>query len=109
QEINAILDLFRQYNNPDGWDYTYRVAINRVRWLNNGPRSDEAIAMLKKDIIPLVDKLKNPAYLAEVPLEMGRAFLNQGMDNQAIPYLEKSAERYENIQPKDGAVLYNHI
>lgn len=109
QEVNAILDLFRQYNNPDGWDYTYRVAINRVRWLNNGPRSDEAIAMLKKDIIPLVDKLKNPAYLAEVPLEMGRAFLNQGMDNQAIPYLEKSAERYENIQPKDGAVLYNHI
>lgn len=109
QEVNAILALFRQYDNPDSWDYIYRVAINRVRWLTNRSRSDEAIAMLKKDIIPLVDKLKNPAYLGEVPLEMGRAFLNQGMDSEAIPYLEKSAERYENIQPKDATTLYNHI
>lgn len=109
QEVDFLLNIFRKYDNPDSWDYIYRITINRVRWLNNRPRSDEALAMLKKDIIPLVDKLKTPAYLAEVPLEMGRAFLNQGMDDEAVQYLEKSAERYENIQPKSEPILYNHI
>lgn len=108
-EVNAILALFRKYDTPDSWDYIYRVTINRVRWLINQPRSEEAIAILQKDIMPLLAKLKNPAYSAEVSLEMGRAFLNQGMNTKAAPYLEKAVAIYETIHPKNQDLLYNHI
>ena len=39
---------------------------------------------------------------------MGRAFYNQGMNNKAVPYLEKSAAIYESIQPKDRVLLLDH-
>ncbi|WP_164126290.1 ATP-binding protein [Sphingobacterium luzhongxinii] len=109
QEVNAILALFRKHNNPDSWDYTYRVAINRVRWLINQPHTDKAIAMLQRDIIPLAQKLKNPTYDAEIALEMGRSFFNQNMYKEAVPYLEKAVALYESIQPKEQNLLYNHI
>lgn len=107
-EVNAMLDIFRKYDNADSWDYAYRVSINRVRWLTNQPRTDEAIALLQKDILPLVSKLNNDSYKAEVNLEMGRALLNQGMNREAVPYLEKAIALYEKTHPKDNTLLYNH-
>ncbi|MFD2553310.1 sensor histidine kinase [Sphingobacterium tabacisoli] len=109
KEVNAILAIFRKYDHPDAWDYTYRVAINRVRWLINQALADKALAMLQRDIMPLAQKLKNPAYDAEIALEMGRSFVNQSMYNEAVPYLEKAVARYESIQPKEENLLYNHI
>src|SRR5690606_10768422 len=91
QEVKALLAIFNRYKNPDSWDYAYRLSINRVTWLINQPQPEEAIAMLQQDVIPLVRKLKKPNFQAEINLEMGRAFYNQGMNNKAVPYLEKSA------------------
>lgn len=108
QEVKALLAIFNRYKNPDSWDYAYRLSINRVTWLINQPQPEEAIAMLQQDVIPLVRKLKKPNFQAEINLEMGRAFYNQGMNNKAVPYLEKSAAIYESIQPKDRVLLLDH-
>lgn len=109
QEVNAILAIFNRYNHVDSWDYVYRVIINRVRWLINQQRTAEAIALLKKEIVPLINKLKNPRYYAEVNLEMGRAFYNQGLKKEAVTYYEKAVNLYESSQPKDQFILYDHI
>ncbi|TDQ76595.1 tetratricopeptide repeat-containing sensor histidine kinase [Sphingobacterium yanglingense] len=108
-EVTAILSIFSRYDTPDSWDYAYRLSINRVRWLINQPRTDEAIRMLQKDVIPLAKKLNNASYHAEIALEMGRSFFNQGMYSKAAPYLEKAVETYETIRPKDQTLLHNHI
>lgn len=109
KEVNAILAILKSYDNKDSWNYQYRVSINRVRWLNNRGRAEEAMQLLKKNIIPLNTKLQDKSYTAEIALETGRAFLNQRMESEAAPYLEKAVAIYETLTPKDEPLLYNQI
>lgn len=109
KEVNRLLAIFRKHNSPDSWDYQYRLSINRVRWLLNQIRPEEAIKLLQNNVIPLINKLNVPSYAAEINLEMGRAFLNQSMEQEAIPYLEKAATILEKTTPKTENILYDQI
>ncbi len=108
-QVDSILAIFQKYQHSDSWDYTYRLYINRVIWLINQQESDEALKLLQNKVLPLVYKLKNKGYQAEVYLEMGRAFINRNMPDKSIEYLKKAIALYESIQPKDQYIIYSLI